>query len=86
MVLQHTMQELTDKLEDAKTAYEDAVSEVEEYQTALSTDQYKADDENIRKGGMPDGKEPAGERPNGDRPDPPYDQNEGNQQELPAWK
>lgn len=43
MVLQHTMQELTDKLKDAKTAYEDAVSEVEEYQTALSTDQYKAD-------------------------------------------
>lgn len=43
-------------------------------------------DENIQKGGMPDGKEPAGERPNGDRPDPPYDQNEGNQQELPAWK
>lgn len=86
MVLQHTMQELTDKLEDAKTAYEDAVSEVEEYQTALSTDQYKADDENIQKGGMPDGKGPAGERPNGERPEPPYDQNEGNQQELPAWK
>lgn len=38
-------------------------------------------DENIPEGGMPDG-----ERSDGERPEPPYDQNEGNQQELPAWK